>query len=192
MLIKKETQKRIEKVVEQLQSGEKRVYYCSMAEVFQKDFWANHIIAESTEKFARGNYDEAVNDVVGEIEKFGELISTEVLAFLFFDLLDLNEFFLAMNIGQICDNYFKEKNFALVPPLDRPYTGIAGQSWSQKMRDFKIAIRVAIKGFPQQLGDYVKETGYQTFAPNYLHRTADEIKQEVEKCRQALGINLPR
>ena len=82
MNINAETKKKLDDLLQDLKSNNKKIYYCSMAEVFQRNFFANFKIATSFDKKKEGRYDEAICDVVDAINRLGDLVSSEVLVYL--------------------------------------------------------------------------------------------------------------
>lgn len=177
--LNKETKNKINVLIEDIKAERKRIYYCSIAEIYQKNFVANCKIAMSFDKAKQGLYDDAINDVVNVINQLGNLISSEVLRQLMFHMLYANEFYYYGVLNDLIINYFEKGNFGLVPPLDRPYVKIASKLNYKHNFEMNAAFQAVIDDNDfSQLIDFVANT-ITVPAKKCLHKTQNEIIEEI-------------
>lgn len=181
MNINNETKRKLDNLLQELKSNDKKIYYCSMAEIFQRNFFANFKIATSFDKTKKRCYDEAICDVVDAINTLGDLVSSEVLVQLGYHLLETNDFYYYGVFNEMIKTYFDNGSFGLVPILDRPYIKIAAGIAADKNREMHNAYLAVIHEH-----DFTKLEHYvfkmtETAIQKCLHKQQNEIIEEIER-----------
>lgn len=189
MNINAETKRKLDDLLQDLKSNDKKIYYCSMAEVFQRNFFANFKIAASFDKKKEGRYDEAICDVVDAINRLGDLVSSEVLVHLGYHLLETNDFYYYGIFNEMVKEYFDKGSFGLVPVLDRPYIKVASEIAYNKNTKMHDAYNLALY---QRDFTSLKQFIYETVGvpvQNCLHKEHNEIIEEIKQFYNEIKNN---
>jgi len=186
MLINEKTKHNVEDLIAGIECEKLKLYYCSFAEISEKDIIASTIIANSSRKMKLHLFDDAINDVIGVIKKCGDFVSTELIAIIMFRLLDLNEFYYYGKLCLLVDKYFQKGNSALVPILDRPFFAMAASISNKRTSDMIDAYTYALDHNYSELEQYVQNTGEHTFRRG-VHADDFTVYQEVSKILSILN-----
>ena len=169
-----------EQFVEELKSGEIKVFYCSLAELFETDFLVNHIASTAIDAANNGDYNWAIDSLFNAIRN-KKKISTELLVILSHFLIALNEFYFAGVLTNICRDYFIKGDFLEVAVLDKPYINIAKDICFQSYDDYNNAFNFAIKNNFNPLINIVLKKSPNTTYSKALVKTKEEITNEIQK-----------
>lgn len=180
MLINTKTKHKIEDLIDKIESGKLRLYYCSTAEIAEKDAHASFILASSLEKMDQHLFDDAINDIITVIKRFGDLVSTELIAMIMFYLIDLNEFYYYGRFCLLVDKYFTNGNFAFVPILDRPFVATAALISSKRTSDMLDAYTSVLDHNYSKLEKYIQNTGCHTFEKSIFKDNFDIYRESLE------------
>lgn len=134
----------VNKLVQELKNGTKKLFYCSMAEIFQTNFALNVMITDAAKKRLNGDFEKSLDTILDAIENENN-ISTEIVANLIFTLVSMNEFYYVGVLAEICSNYFKKGDYTEVPALDKPYINAAKDISLKRFNDIKFAYDYALK-----------------------------------------------
>ena len=178
-MMKIESVNKLKILINDIGSGSKKVFYCSMAEIAETDFLVNSIIAQGVDFAKKGNLDKGVECVLNAIDN-NKKISTEIISILTYMLAELNEFYLLGKLTEICNNYFKKGEFDDVPILDRPYIDIAKNIMQDRFEKMKLAYENSINNRFNDLRMFVSSIGFNKKSSNTLIKETNVIVDEIQ------------
>lgn len=180
MLINTKTKHNIEDLIDKIESGKLKLYYCSTAEIAEKDIEAGIILSNSSIKMELHLFDDAINDVIAVMKKCGDFVSTELIVMIMFRLLDFNEFYYYGKFCLLVDKYFKAGNFALVPILDRPFVATAALISSKRTSGMLDAYTSVLDHNYSKLEKYIQNIGCHTFEKSIFKDNFDIYRESLE------------
>lgn len=170
----------LDKLIEHIKKGNIRIYYCSPDEINKKSTAVFSLLVNGTAMAKSGHYNEGMSTVFCAAGS-SNLLSTEVIAGLFFILVSDNEFYYAATLAELCRDYFAQNDFSDVPENDMEFVVAAGDIWFFRYELLMGAFKSALTDDFEALKEYVTAFGCNPECRKPITKKAVNIKRDIKR-----------
>lgn len=179
-----ENKNNIDKLISDIETGKRKLFYCSFAELAETAFMTNVTATRAMEAARGGDYDEGIEGMFFAFASHNPL-STELVADLFFILVAANEFYYVAKLVELCHKYFINGDFSDVPIKDRPYINIANEMWTLRYWALKIAFNDAMtfnfNGLIKFITDFACNCESIERNGKKKNKSVDDIRNDIQR-----------